>query len=195
MHRPQHLQINMKPDFLIGLSLALLLIPIKWIFAWLIAVFTHEVFHFLAMRCMGVPVYSATLSLKGVEMHTLLPGPRATFICALAGPLGGFMLILLARWMPRTAICGFLHALYNLVPIVPFDGGRALQAFVSRFFPNGRSFYRKIENIAIALVIAACTYAFLRLSLGIYALLFALLFLIKTGRIKIPCKPAIQRVQ
>ena len=53
-------------------------------------------------------------------------------VCILAGPLGGLSLLLLCRRFPRVAICGMLQSVYNVLPIYPLDGGRALRGILGR---------------------------------------------------------------
>ena len=46
--------------------------------------------------------------------------------CVLAGPIGGMLLSLFFRWIPRVAICAVFQSAFNLLPIYPLDGGRAV---------------------------------------------------------------------
>ena len=112
--------------FCLFLASAILLLPLKLVVGWLLAVLVHESFHYLALRMCRVQVRGLRIAAHGVIMETEPLGGFKGFFCALAGPVGGFLLILLRRQMPYTAICGFLQSCYNLIPIRPLDGGRAL---------------------------------------------------------------------
>lgn len=195
MWKFQRLPIDLRPGFFLFLAAALLIFPLPWVGAWLLAATVHELFHLLAARLSGTAVERISLGGGGMEMKIGLSGPRQAFFTAMAGPLGSVFLIFLAPWIPRTAVCGFVQAVFNLLPIMPLDGGRALGALLCRSLKNGRRIAAWVENVAVALVLAGFIYGFLRLELGILPLLLGLLFLFKTGKIKISCKPGLQRLQ
>lgn len=187
--------IDLRPGFFLLLAVSLLVFPLPWVVAWLLAVLVHELSHLLAAWLSGAPVLGISLGGGGMEIKTGPLDPRQTFFTAMAGPVGSVFLIFLAPWLPRVAVCGFFQAFYNLLPIMPLDGGRALRAVLCRFLKNGGSVAAGVERAAVALVAAVCVYGFLRLNLGIFPLALCLVFLYKTGKIKISCKPGRQRLQ
>lgn len=174
-------RIKLSGGFCIMLALMLLLVPIKWLAAAMIAAVFHELCHYLAIRaccgaCVGVKLYA---------IAAYLPLPRMSrgreVVCALAGPIGGLCLLSLARWMPRIALCAAMQSAYNLLPIYPLDGGRALQSGLLLFFPPPISvgICRYFEILSKMLVILLAVYGCFVLKLGIFPLLMALLLLIR----------------
>lgn len=107
----------------------------------LCAAAAHELGHFLMLRRFHVPVRQLRLTLFGAEMETestclsygrellvTLAGPLANLLCA------GVLLLWLA---PRDASwyapagAHLVLAVFNLLPIRPLDGGRAIQILLS----------------------------------------------------------------
>lgn len=187
------MQVLIEPAFFLGLALALLLVPVQWVIAWILAATVHELSHLLALHLLHVPVCGLTLSLGGARLHTVLPDNRSAFFAALAGPAGSLLLLLISRWLPATAVCGLMHGAFNLLPVMPLDGGRAARALLCHLFPKGDYYAGILENITVALCMAGCIYLGLRWGCFLYTVPICWLLLRKTG--KIPCKPGRQRVQ
>ncbi len=174
--------VKLSGGFCIGLALMLLLVPLKWLLAALIAAAFHELCHYLAIRqCSG-----KWQSLKLYSFAAHLPLPQMSrgreVLCALAGPVGGLSLLLLVRWMPRLALCAGLQSIYNLLPIYPLDGGRALQSGLLLFLPPpaAAAACRFLEILCKAAICLLALYGCFCLHLGIFPLLMALLLLVRT---------------
>lgn len=120
----------------IVLPAAMLLLPLRWVLAWIMAVAVHEFGHYLTLKLCRVPVYAIEIAPTGVKMATGELRGREALLCALAGPIFGFSLTLFAKFIPCTAFCGFLQGMFNLLPIYPLDGGRALRAVLQKLCPN-----------------------------------------------------------
>lgn len=124
--------------FLILLALMLLLLPLQWVLAAVLAGCFHEGCHYLAIRLLGGRVYGLRLGSGGAKMEVEYLPPAKELIAALAGPIGSALLVVLVKWMPRLAICGFAHCVFNLLPLFPLDGGRALHGLFGLCSPKGR---------------------------------------------------------
>ena len=120
-------KVNISHGFFILGSLALLLLPLRWLIGALLAAMVHELFHCIAVIAFGGQVLSLSLGVFGakIEVSPMSPGREA--LCALAGPAGSFSMLLIARHFPETALCGLIQGAYNLLPLYPLDGARVLQ--------------------------------------------------------------------
>lgn len=113
-----------------------------WALLWLVlaAAAMHELGHFLVLRWFGVAVEGISLGALGANMvvrtQTLSYGREV--LCALAGP---GMNLLWALWFQgRNQTFAGIHlslCLFNLLPIAPLDGGRAVSAFLSWWLEPG----------------------------------------------------------
>lgn len=174
-------RIQFSGGFCLTMALMLLLVPIKWLAAAALAATFHELCHYLAIRacnggCDGVKFFAFAAHLPLPEM-----GRGREVLCALAGPLGGLCLLLLARWMPRLALCAAMQSAYNLLPVYPLDGGRALQSGLLLFLtpPKAAAVCHIFEIMAKSMVFLLGFYGCFVLKLGIFPLLMALLLLIR----------------
>ena len=168
------------------LALLLLLIPIRLLLAAVISGAIHELFHIAAVRFVGKEVYSVCIAPRGTIIQTQSLNDREEALCAIAGPVSGFLLFLLFRWIPMIALTGVFQSLYNLLPLYPTDGGRVLQSCIRRFFPT--SLVHKViywtEIVTLSAIMAVGLYGSLLLNLGIIPALFAVSMLLKSAKLK-----------
>ena len=192
-----NMRVVVKPGFCIMIALLLLIFPLKWVVAWFVAAAVHELFHYIALQICRVGVFSITLCHTGAVMETAEMSGPVEIICTLAGPVGGLSLLVLARWLPHIAICAFLQSAYNLLPIFPLDGGRALHSWTYHAFGTQRAtlICKLTEFVIFALLFAIAGICLLYLELGPIPMIGVFLILLKNKRIKIPCKQNKQIVQ
>ena len=159
-------KLAISPYVYIMLPAALLVLPIPWALGWCIAVFVHELGHYIALRLCRVPICLIEITPFGIRMHTGQMSGGETLLCALAGPLFGLLLLGLSSYMPYTALCAFLQSLFNLLPIYPMDGGRALRAILG-IFRAGEGVFNAVERILLFFTVWVLTLVIWRLQLGI----------------------------
>lgn len=166
-------KVEIAPFTYILLPAALLLLPLRWVLAWVLAISIHETGHYLALRLCKVPVYGLRLSPLGVTMQVGDLQGRETVLCALAGPLFALMFTVLSPIMPCTAVCIFFQSLFNLLPVYPLDGGRALRVILCKWLPFGA--VKGAELLLLSLIAAFCFLLFYKLRLGLGASMLLLL--------------------
>lgn len=137
-------------------ALFILLIPAKWLGAVCFAALIHEIGHIIAVYLIGGEIIGIHIHSYGVIMETENIDGIGELLCALAGPAASFSIMTVYRWMPLTAICGIIQGTYNLLPVYPLDGGRAVYALSRRFYEN------KIVStlLELASVSAICVFVF-----------------------------------
>lgn len=181
----------------VGLALLILLLPLKWIVAALLAAVIHELSHFLAVKACGGRLRGFSVGMGGAVMETDPMSPGKELLCILAGPTGGLSLLLLVRWFPRLAVCGAMHSVYNLLPIYPLDGGRAIRCLSHLFLrPDwADGFCDGLETLCKISLLFLAFYATAVRHLGLLPLLVVTLILVKTKKGNSPCKPGAKAVQ
>lgn len=183
------------PLFCLTLAAGILLFPLRWILAWLCAVAVHELSHLAALKLMGCRIRSFHIGPMGVQIYTDNMIPYKELLCAVAGPAGSFLLLSISRWMPLLAICGCLQGMYNILPIYPMDGGRAVKCLLTILCNERIAAW--IGNVLSSAVILTLLifgiFCLVPLSLGPIPMMLALVIAVRTG--KIPCKTLLKRVQ
>ena len=146
--------------------------PVQVVVSVLLAAALHECGHLAMLRLFHVPVEGLRLTALGAELYAkgarrlsyarellvTLAGPAANLLCALASAL-------LARFTQQELFYIFAGAnavlcAYNLLPVLPLDGGRVLYLVTAFFFGP------MVGDAAAAVVGTACALSLL--VLGIY---------------------------
>ena len=174
--------IAVSGGFCILAALMLLLIPLEFIFAAIAAAAWHEFCHYAAIRLLGGKSEGIGFFTSAVHLRLNGIGQGREALCALAGPAGGLLLLCLSHWMPRIALCAAMQSLYNLLPIYPLDGGRALKSGLSLLMPPPQAarMYCAIQRICKISIFVLGFYGCFWLKLGVFPLMMALLLLIRT---------------
>lgn len=183
-------RIDVQPGaFLMGAAL-LLVLPLQWLLAWLLAAAIHEGAHILAVRLCRGKLQSIEIGPFGARIAIGPMYPGAEALCALAGPASGLLMLLFARWLPYAALFAFLQALFNLLPLYPLDGGRALRCFLEIVVGAERAekISKGCDALVLMLLFAAGMYACIRCRFHSISLILPLLLTIKFLPRKIPCK-------
>ena len=173
----RHLKIRISTGAILMLAALLLVLPLQWVVAMILAAGIHELSHFLAILITGGKIRKIHIGGRGVIMETQSMPAIKEIICALAGPIGSFLLFALAPRFPRTAICGIVHGLYNLLPLFPMDGGRVLLCALFSFFRpmTARKIFIGIQYAVIAAML--CAGIVLSLRIGVMPILFIIILL------------------
>ncbi len=114
----------------------------------------HELGHILALRLCGSRMTGFGLSLTGAQLDYAphVEGPRAV-ICFLSGPLAGILYAFAActfggTFWRMSGAASFLLSVFNLLPILPLDGGR----IAAELLPRGTT--RRISLAAALLLLS-----------------------------------------
>ena len=124
--------ITVHESALLGLAMMLLLMDLRWIGAFLCSALVHEASHYLMLRLLRCEVRHISVGITGAKMATSPLTEKEELLSALAGPIGGLLLIPLSAVFPRLALCAFFHSVVNLLPIYPLDGGRVLHCVLPK---------------------------------------------------------------
>ena len=138
-------KLKIAPGFFLLGALAVLLLPLRWVMGVFLAALVHELSHYMAVVLCGGRILSVSLggSCARIEASPMSSGREA--LCALAGPVGSFFMILIAEYFPEAGLCGLIQGAYNLLPLYPLDGGRILRCL----FPDAVCFGIRVFTLVL----------------------------------------------
>ena len=125
--------VRTEAGFWLVLGLMVLLFPMRFLAGVLAAASVHELGHILAVRLLGGRVLGIRLRACGARIEASPMEPGRAAVCALAGPAAGAMTVLAWKWFPELALAGLVQTVFNLIPLYPLDGGRALRNICCKF--------------------------------------------------------------
>lgn len=162
-----------QPGFFLMLAVGMLFVPFRWLAAFLTAAALHELFHLLFLKLFGFSVLRIELGPLGAIIETEQSDSIAMAICSLAGPASGLLLMLTVRIFPRIAICGLLQSMYNLLPVYPLDGGRALAMVLYHIFPEklAGAVVSCLEKLAFLAITMLCIFCGIYFRMGLIVML------------------------
>lgn len=183
-------RLHVLPEFYILVAASLLILPFQWVLAWFFASTIHELCHYIILRVCSVTVYSVKISVSGVIMETEAIHPCYEVLSAIAGPMGGLILVLFLRFIPHIAICALVQSVFNLLPIYPLDGGRVLRCCVAYWFCDEKTniICRHTENLMLLILLCLSIILSIYCRLGSLPIIVILLIFLKYRKIKTPCK-------
>lgn len=190
MGSPDSNRLRISGTALIFGAMLLLILPLRWFLAAILAAIFHELCHYTAARLLGGRVGRVSVGESAAIMQIAPLSQGRELICALAGPVGGFFLLLFARWFPRLALCAAFQSLYNLLPVYPMDGGRVIRCLAAMALPPEKAerLCRIVEQGCRVTILLLALWAVFAWHLGFMPLLLAALILIRTAPGKSPCK-------
>lgn len=170
-------------------AIMLLVFPLNWLFAAIIAAVFHELCHLSMLFLLKGNLRSIRVYSSGCVMEVDRMREIHQFISILAGPMGSLSLIFLCRIAPRIAVCGLIQGVYNLIPIMPLDGGRMLRIILYGICPERTERIMKIVEVILRLTMMLGI-LFLTVSRLLHPIsgISLILLNIKLTLRKIPCK-------
>lgn len=141
-----------EPGFYLFGALILLLLPLDWIIAVCLSGLWHEVCHIVILSLMGGKIQKVSIRPDGCTIKTGRLEFWQQILSILAGPAGSLSLLFLLKLYPKMAVCGFLQGLFNLIPILPLDGGRILQLILYRINPKKAEFIMETVSSVLCIV-------------------------------------------
>ncbi len=170
-------------------AILILILPLDWLIAAVCAAAIHELCHVVGIYILGGKIHSIRIGVGGAVMGAEILGKGKELVCTLAGPVGSFLLIFLCHRFPKLAVCAGVQGIFNLLPLYPLDGGRAVQCCLELCFPQKAERVQFVVEVIVLLGLAilavAGTFAF---SAGILPLMVAALLILKAILRKRPCK-------
>lgn len=189
----KQISLQISSGFFLMLSASLLILPLRLVGGWLIAASVHELAHIIALKDHVIRLNILPL---GAKIETMPITLKQELIAALAGPFSSLLLITSYRVFPSVAICGLVQFLYNMIPVYPMDGGRALRCIIIRLcgISQANNIMRLMRVLILLLLLSFSCYVTVFFKTALPALA-SIILIIRSAKGKIPCKYRVRGVQ
>lgn len=173
------IQVELDGTICIVAALICLTLPMPWVISILAASAIHELSHILAVMLVGGKIYKLRIKGNGTIIDASSMSEFSQLFCILCGPASSMLLLLTANIYPKLAACGFVQGMFNLLPLYPLDGGRALRCISQKLFSQitADRIYSLTEKIIVLILITITTLSIACKKFGI-APAFVLLLLL-----------------
>ena len=131
-----YIYFQIDPLLFLLLPAVVFMIPLPWCIAVFLSALIHEMAHYVCVLLLNGKIVSLRISMRGAIMDARLSNHLSEFLSILAGPVSSCALFYLYPRFPELAACGIIQGLYNLIPVLPLDGGRLLQCILYCWLPN-----------------------------------------------------------
>ena len=173
--------LTIQPLFFLMVAVGVLVLPLHWFAGAMVAAVVHELCHIAAIYAVGGRVWGIAVGEMGTVIQTSRLSPGREWICALSGPAGSFLLVLLRRHFPTIAVCALVQGCFNLLPLYPLDGGRMLRCTIGLFCKDDavdRIMYRMEFGMKFIIIVGAF-YGAMVMKLGMAPVICALPILLR----------------
>lgn len=150
---------------------------------FLLAATAHETGHMAVCWLSGGKIHSFRVSASGAEIVAEFSSFGGEMFSILAGPLVNLLLmVIFLQTRFQFALVNLFLAAYNLLPILPLDGGRILYLLLSRRWPLvADKIMRTLTFVLTAGIVGWSVTATCVWHYGLWPCLFAAALLLKTG--------------
>lgn len=130
-------RLEVRPGFVALGCFLFYVSPLGVLLPFFILSVLHELGHIAALSAFGVGLRRIRLGAFGTVLETGPMRPTAELVCALSGPAVNIICCFaLLRVSAGLAVLSLALGCYNLFPVYPLDGGRALRAVLTRLPPD-----------------------------------------------------------
>lgn len=179
--------VYIEPEFCFFAAVMLLILPVPWILAAMMAAVFHELCHLAVVKLLDGTIRGVGIGVGGARIDAELPGKNA-LVAVLAGPAGSLLLLVLCRAWPEIAVCGFIQGIYNLLPLSGLDGGRALAMILQMCCPDYAGMILCwVERAVFAVILMMAIYGTVVMKMNLWVLFAAMIPFFRGSHRKIPC--------